>query len=415
MASENKKRICKVVVCPDKFKGGLSSGQVAAAIKEGLEDYISFRKGEMSAFSSSTEILPVEMADGGDGSAALFRNLSGDEEVFLKVCGPLGEEVESSYMFCRGASPLGEKPSAFIECARVCGLAMVPEEKRNPLATTTFGLGQMILDAVKRGAGTICIGLGGSATNDCGTGMLQGIGFSLGLPEGQKASGGTMADIKSIAEPEDLEKRLSGIRFLIVNDVDNPLLGPTGATYIYSGQKGADKEAMDMMERDMSALVSRLGKYSRSKKDAAQDALVPGAGAAGGLGFAFLHFLGADSVSGFEFFGVRLQGLSEKIAEADIVISGEGSIDIQSLSGKVVGGCCRCVSICPDATDKRLWLFCGKSSLRLEDLAKSSGGASVRVFQLADIEKDMRARMKREYPLLRQLAYCATMEMDALL
>ena len=143
--------------------------------------------------------------------------------------------------------------------------------------------------------------------------------------------------------------------------------------------------------------------------------LLPGAGTAGGMGFALLHFLGAEAISGFGFFGEVLQDLGGKIAEADLVISGEGSLDSQSLYGKVVGGCCSSLRNCRGVKDKRFWLFCGKGTLSPEELASSSGGAAVGIYQLADIEPDIKARMKREYPLLKQLAYCAAMEMDALL
>ena len=142
--------------------------------------------------------------------------------------------------------------------------------------------------------------------------------------------------------------------------------------------------------------------------------LLPGAGTAGGMGFALLHFLGAEAISGFGFFGEVLQDLGGKIAEADLVISGEGSLDSQSLYGKVVGGCCSSLRRSPNVGDKRFWLFCGKGTLSSEELASSSG-AIVGIYQLADIEPDIKARMKREYPLLKQLAYCAAMEMDALL
>lgn len=413
MALQNKNKIRSIVICPDKFKGGLKSSEVASAIKEGLELYISGRKGEDSLISPEASFRIFEMADGGDGSAELFGKLTGGKKIECEVCGPLGDNVPSGYIMSKDD---GGRLSAFIECAKACGLAMVPEEDRNPLKTTTFGLGQLMLDALERGAETICVGLGGSATNDCGSGMLQGLGFGLGLPSGVKASGGTLSMIGSIAEPsKDIMEKLRRARIIIINDVDNPLCGPNGATYVYSPQKGANEESMAKMDKDMADLLLRCGRTSLSKTDASEAALVPGAGAAGGLGFAFMHFLGAEAVSGFHFFGDILQGLSRAIAEADLVISGEGSIDSQSLSGKVVGGCCSSLKECSGSENKRLWLFCGKGTVDKEKLAASSGGAQVGLFQLADIEPNIKARMKREYPLLRQLAYCAAMEMDSLL
>ncbi|MBR5075339.1 MAG: glycerate kinase [Bacteroidales bacterium] len=397
--------IGKVVICPDKFKGGLSSDKVASAIREGLERH----------FPDTVEILTVEMADGGDGSAALFGKLSGARKIELSACGPLGENVETSYMFCDGPSALSSGPSAFIECARICGLAMVPEDLRNPLNTTTFGLGELVLDAVRRGAETVCIGLGGSATNDCGTGMLQGMGFRPGLPSGVKATGGTLSQIASVEEMDDegLKEKLSRTRFIIINDVDNPLLGPLGATYVYSGQKGADRESMDSMEKDMEGLLGRMGNSFLSRASAGEDALCPGAGAAGGLGFAFRHFLGADSVSGFDFFGEKLQGLSSKIAEADIVITGEGSADSQSLMGKVVGGVCKALYSAPRGKKKALMLLCGVSSLTPNELKAASGTDAVVIKQLSEIEPDIKKRVGFETPLLEKAAILAAEDLGA--
>ena len=404
MALQNKNKIRRAVICPDKFKGGLDSSSVAAAIKEGLTDY----------FSYPVNFKTVEMADGGDGSADLFGRLTGARKIDMEVCGPLGNNVPSYYML---GGMMDGKPAAFVECAKACGLAMVPEEKRNPLNTTTFGVGQLVRDALEKGARTIYIGVGGSSSNDCGCGMLQGLGFTVGLPNGVKATGGNLHLAGPVLEPEDgaLLEKLRSTRFIIINDVDSPLCGQSGAAYMYSPQKGADPEMVERLDRDSRDFLSRCGRTSFSRSDAFEASLLAGAGTAGGMGFAFLHFLGAGSVSGFEFFGSRLQGLDAAIAEADLVISGEGSIDSQSLRGKVVGGVCASMRKCGDAADKRLWLFCGRGTLDPAELALSSGGAKVGLYQLADIEPDMKARMKREYPLLRQLSYCAAMEMDSIL
>lgn len=397
--------IGNVIICPDKFKGSLSSDKVASAIRAGLEKVL-----------PQAQIRTVEMADGGDGSAALFQKLCGAREISVAATGPLGDEVKTSYMFCDSPSALSQSPAAFIECARICGLATVPENLRNPLKTTTFGLGQLVLDAVRRGAETVCVGLGGSATNDCGTGMLQGMGFRLGLPDGIKATGGTLSQVASIEDMEDegLKKKLSRTKFIIINDVDNPLLGPLGATYVYSGQKGANRQAMDRMEKDMENLLGRMGKSFLSKASAKEDALCPGAGAAGGLGFAFRHFLGADSVSGFGFFGERLQGLSSRIAEAGLVVTGEGSADSQSLMGKVVGGVCGALRSAPDRKKKALMLLCGVSSLSAGELRAASGTDAVVIKQLSEIEPDIKKRMGREMPLLEKASIMAVKELGAI-
>ena len=417
MGVQNKTAIDKIVVCPDKFKGGPDSLSVSCAIKRGIEGYLSQRCGISSVFSEAPTIRCIEMADGGDGSARLFGKLCNAREVFLRACGPLGEEVETSYMLCDGPSPISPHPSAFIECARICGLAMVEEGLRNPLKTTTFGLGQLVLDAIGKGAETICVGLGGSATNDLGTGMLQALGFEMGLGSSVKATGGTLGSIKAIGEigDKELKKKLASVKFLIINDVDNPLLGPRGATYVYSAQKGADEKSMARMEKDADSLLDRISLVSASGKTARQTSLQEGAGAAGGLGFAFMHFLGAGSESGFSFFGNRLQGLTSLIEEADLLISGEGSVDSQSLMGKVVGGVCRVIKLSLRKKEKSLMLFCGESRLGIEELARASGCKRVAIQKLSDIEPDIRNRIGREIPLLEKEAFLSAKELDTTL
>ncbi|MBP5228603.1 MAG: glycerate kinase [Bacteroidales bacterium] len=413
MESESN-QISKVVICPDKFKGGLSSLQVAESVKDGLLRYGLFKKGEPSFLSQAPQFELVEMADGGDGSAALFGRICNAERVDTKVVGPLGKETDSYYMFSE-TLPSGEKtPCAFIECATACGLAMVPLKERNPLKTTTYGVGQLIRSAVEKGAKKIWIGIGGSATNDCGLGMVQALGFETeGVNE--FVTGGNLNKITQISEIKDTawREKLYSTEFVMVNDVDNPLLGPTGATYIYSPQKGATKRAIEQMEEGFKKVLTILPKFQKSRVTAEESALFKGAGAAGGLGFALRHFLGADAVSGFEFFGNYLQNLGKKIAEAELIVTGEGRVDNQSLMGKVVGGVTQTLSKMKE--HKRLWVVCGKSSIGEEEIAKSCGNAEVKIYQLADIEPNMAARMKREAPLLSQLVYFAAMETDALL
>lgn len=414
MESQNNP-ISKVVICSDKFKGGLSSLQVAEAVKDGLLRYGVFRKGEPSFLSCAPEFELVEMADGGDGSAALFGRICKAERVETKVIGPLGKETDSYYFFS-GNLPTGEEvPCAFIECATACGLAMVPLNKRNPLNTTTYGVGQLIRHALEKGARTIYIGVGGSSSNDCGTGMLQGLGFSVELPSGMKGSGGNLHLAGKVTDPSDkaLFEKIASSKFIVINDVGNPLCGPNGAAMVYSPQKGADRKMAQRLDDDARGFLLRCGKTSFSKSDAQKASLFPGAGTAGGMGFALFHFLGAESISGFEFFGNYLQNLSQKIEEAEFIITGEGRVDIQSLMGKVVGGVTQTLGKMKE--HKRLWVVCGKSSIAEEEIAKNCSNAEVKIYQLADIEPNMAARMKREAPLLSQLAYFAAMETDAFL
>lgn len=406
MESQNNP-ISKVVICSDKFKGGLSSLQVAEAVKAGLLRYGEFRKGEPSFLSYAPEFKLVEMADGGDGSADLFARLTGADRIDVQVCGPLGNTISSYYM--------KKEDVAFVECAKACGLAMVPLKERNPLKTTTYGVGQLIRHAIENGACTIYIGVGGSSSNDCGIGMLQGLGFSVGLPPGMNGCGGNLHLAGKVTEPADmaLVEKIASSKFIIINDVDNPLCGPEGAAIVFSPQKGADKRMAQRLDEEARGFLLRCGETSFSKTDAQKASMFPGAGTAGGMGFALLHFLGAESISGFEFFGNYLQNLGKKIEEAEFIITGEGRVDNQSLMGKVVGGVTQALSKIKE--HKRLWVVCGKSSIAEEEIAKNCGKAEVKIYQLADIEPNIAARMKREAPLLSQLAYFAAMETDALL
>ena len=420
MQVEIKMQIRNILICPDKLKGGLSSSSVASAIKEGLQDYIFNRDENNSIFSRSPKITAVEMADGGDGSAWLFRKLCQEKgerggkvrDIECLVTGPLGNTIRASYILYE--KPDGESV-AFVECAVACGLALVPEERRNPLNTTTYGVGQLIRSAVESGASTVYIGVGGSSSNDCGLGMLQGLGFSVGLPEGVLACGRVLASAGRVEEPSDKSfmARLSRVKFIIINDVDNPLCGPQGAAMTYSPQKGADRKMAEMLDEEALRFLSRCGRTSLSKTGANEAALFPGAGTAGGMGFALIHFLGAGSIGGFRFFGEELQDIYSKIAEADLVITGEGKVDSQVLQGKVVGGCCKGLSAAgSSAMGKRLWLMCGKSEIAEEDLRKIAGNIDVSIFQMADIEPDMKVRMSNEHALMRRLAYLAAKELD---
>jgi len=401
MALQNKKRI---LLCPDKFKGGLNSLEVSSAIREGIGN----------ALGSSVSFETVEMADGGDGSADLFGKVLGAEKVDCQVFGPLGDEIPSYYMLCRQGV---EHPVAFVECAKACGLALVPPPKRNPLVTTTFGVGQLIRHALDEGARTIYIGVGGTSSNDLGLGMLQALGFSTGLPEGVRACGGNIRQAGRVEDPSDKDifEKIKSSRFIIINDVDNPLCGPDGAAQMYSPQKGASRETALRLDEDGREFLSRCGRTSFSRADASASSMFPGAGTAGGMGFGLMHFLGAESIGGFRFFGDVLQNISSKIAEADIIITGEGSIDSQSLQGKVVGGLCSRLLKCPGFENKQLWLFCGRSLLNGGELFPQGGGPAVKVFQLADIEPDIKVRMTREYNLLASLAENAAKELGATL
>ncbi len=304
----------KVLVALDSFKGSLTSLEAGQAVAEGIK-----------ACDPKAETLILPLADGGEGTVeALTYGLKG-QEITLQVTGPLGQPVNSTY----GILPDG---TAVMEMASAAGLPLVPLEKRNPLYTTTFGLGEMIRDAINRGCRKFLIGIGGSATNDGGMGMLQALGFVFtdigGSPSPFGAFG--LKDLHMIHTSQAMPE-LSECTFQIACDVKNPLFGPTGCSMIFAPQKGASILTAEHMDRWMayySDMVREVFPHA--------DPWYPGAGAAGGLGFAFSSFLNAQLSPGAELV-LKLLRMEALLPLYDIVITGEGCLDEQSIMGKGPG------------------------------------------------------------------------------
>ena len=312
-----------VIVAIDSLKGSLSSLQAGAAAKAGI----------LRAIPAATvSIKPV--ADGGEGTVtALVSGLSG-ESVTIPVTGPLGETVEATY----GILP---DHTAVIEMAEAAGLPLVPAEKRNPMNTTTYGVGEMILHALDEGCRSFIIGIGGSATNDGGTGMLRALGCRFRKADGSEIALGAqeLSELATI-ETEALDPRLKESHFSIACDVTNPLCGPSGASYIFAPQKGADPATVQKLDAvlahlaDMTAVT--LGTDLRDQ---------PGAGAAGGLGFAFASYLNGTLRPGVDIVLDAVLPESE-LRAADIVVTGEGRFDGQTAMGKAPVGIARRAKAC---------------------------------------------------------------------
>lgn len=433
----------KILIAIDKFKGSLTSLEAAQAIRRGIE---------AAAVASATAAVPelcntyemVEIADGGDGSANVLLSVkNGVEVVPAEGVDPLGRKIESSYLAyyepCDSAAGSGAasaagsgiasaaadsaagagvlKKCAFIEMAKISGLELIPpadsegRRLRNPLATTTYGLGQLIRKAYEEGARKITLSIGGSATNDGGTGMLQALGFKFYDKSGSLITdymcGGLLSKISRIEAPSGACTSASGAcEIEVICDVTNPLLGQTGATYVYGPQKGANPMMLQQLEDGMENLV-RVALDQELPGHALHGHQVPahlrpGAGAAGGVGYAVHHFLGGKIISGWRFFA-NLTNLKQKIANADLVISGEGRIDSQSLNGKVVDG----VLTLAKEEGKPVWLFCGLNSLETNSLTAGSMAnqpAEYPIFQLASLEPDRDKSMQNAAPLLQRLA-----------
>jgi len=305
----------KIVIAPDSFKESLNASEVALVIEKGI------RRADVHA-----DIIKMPLADGGEGTVKALVDSADGTMIEHTVTGPLGKEIRASY------GVIDEK-IAVIEIAAAAGLDSISEEERNPLATTTYGVGELILHALDQGIRQFLIGLGGSGTNDGGIGMAQALGAEIVDKNGEPVSfGGTgLAEVHHIST-QRMDARLKDCTFEVACDVNNPLTGPTGASYIYGPQKGADK---DMVAR----LDQAMEKYGQTiKAELGVDVSeTEGAGAAGGLGAGFIAFLDAKLKRGIELIS-EMTNIESYIKDADVVITGEGKIDDQTVYGKTPAG-----------------------------------------------------------------------------
>lgn len=307
--------IMKVVVASDSFKGSLTSAEIAGLVKQAAADV-----------SPEIAVAAVPMADGGEGTVDAVLAFSDAEEVHAEVHGPLMDSVDAKYaLFSDGR--------ALVEMASASGLTLVPEDKRDPLEATSFGTGELIRDALDRGASDITVAIGGSATNDGGTGCLRALGAVFCDADGSALDGcgRDLIRISSI-DMSGLDKRLADCRLSVICDVKNPLTGPDGATYVYGAQKGADADSLEMLEEGMRNYRDVISSVTGIDCDR-----VPGAGAAGGMGAALYALLGAELRPGAEAM-LDLCGFDMLAEDADLIITGEGRADGQSLQGKVMQG-----------------------------------------------------------------------------
>lgn len=337
----------------------------------------------------------VEIADGGDGSLEVVeKKVTDGRRVQCEAADPVGVRRQVEYLLYKQEGEL----AAFIEMAKVCGLAQLDAGLRNPLKTSTYGLGEVILDAVGKGAVSITLSIGGSATDDCGAGMLQALGYVFTDAEGELmpalVCGGDLEKIAAIREPE--ARQWDNVE--VICDVTNPLLGPSGATAVYAPQKGADSDALLKLEVGK-ASFTKVAEKCLGIAEACKEQ--PGAGAAGGVGYAGMAFLGAELVPGWRFFA-RITSLEESVRWADLVITGEGSLDSQSLSGKVVSG----VVTLAKEYGKPVMIFCGVNKLGLEDMETLSSQlhGRVEIRSIASLGHPLEVCMRDAAALLEQLA-----------
>ena len=308
----------RVLIIPDKFKGSLTATEVIQAVRRGLERY-----------DPSIQSESVVASDGGDGFLESIRQTSNSiDSIEIDTTDPLGRPIRAEYLLdrCKGV--------AYVELARASGMELLPPEKRNPSLTTTFGTGTLIKSAIENGAKSVYIGIGGSATNDGGTGIATAMGYEffdkLGLPV--DPVGGQLFRIESIRAPQNPIQ--SDVKIFAINDVKNPLTGETGAAKVYGPQKGADPATVEFLDVGLDHLQQVV-----QRELAADAANLPGSGAAGGTGYGLKVFLGAEFLSGIEFV-LTLAGADQKLSSGafDWIITGEGRIDDQTAYGKLVRG-----------------------------------------------------------------------------
>lgn len=305
----------KVLIAMDSFKGSISSRQANEAVSLGIKDE-----------NQQIEIIKVPFADGGEGTVDALVHATNGEKISRVVTGPLHDKVVASYGMLHNKT-------AVIEVAAACGLPLVPIEKRNPLLTTTFGVGELICDVLDKGCRQIIIGLGGSATNDAGIGMLQALGFKFLNKRNEEVGFGGQAliDINCI-DVSEAHPALKECTFKIACDVHNPLYGPNGAANIYGPQKGATPEMINELDQGLQHFSEFV------KKELQIDIQnISGAGAAGGLGAAFASFLNGVLEPGINII-LEAAEVREKLHDIDFIITGEGKLDNQSIMGKTLFG-----------------------------------------------------------------------------
>ncbi|WP_223622760.1 glycerate kinase [Microbacterium sp. EST19A] len=358
----------RILIASDKFKGSATGAEVAEALALGIRGVI-----------PDAEIEAVPVADGGEGTveAALA---SGFDAVDARVTGPTGGIVSARFA-ARGAE-------AIIEMAAASGLDLLPGGVKAPLTATSRGTGELIAAALDRGCTTIVLGVGGSASTDAGAGMLQALGVSLRTADGVVPPGGAaLADLISV-DVTGLDPRIADATIVLASDVDNPLLGDRGAAAVFAPQKGASADDVAALEAGLSRFASLLEAQVRVRPSVD----LPGAGAAGGVGYAALAVLGARRAPGVEVIQ-DLTGLGVRIAAADLVITGEGSLDDQSLGGKTPLG----VAAAARAAGVPVVAVCGRSTLDDQEI---SAAGFLRVHALSALEPDPAVSMAQARRLL---------------
>ena len=322
-----------ILICPDKFKDSLTAQQVCEALEIGIKK----RRPK-----SVIQLMPL--ADGGEGTLEVIKTIHGGEWIQKKVNDPLFRPIKANYLW------LADQKIAYIEMSRASGIELLKIKERNPYLTSTFGTGELILDAIEKGATEIILTIGGSATNDAGIGMAAALGFKFLNKEKEelKAVGESLALIHSII-PSPLIHKIQGVKFKVITDVQNPLAGKEGAAYVFAKQKGANAEMIKYLDKGLINMQKLIG---QTEKGVIGE--MKGAGAAGGLGAGAIYFLQAEIAMGAEWLLTKIH-FDRAVKKADYVITGEGKIDGQTWGGKLIS---QVIARC-DKQFKQAILVCG--------------------------------------------------------
>lgn len=362
----------KVLVAVDKFKGSLSSYQACEAIRYGI-----------AQGNSSIKLTTMPLADGGEGTAEILTKAASGGRVNCMVSDPIGRAMSAAYGIA------GSGTVAYIEMAAASGLQLLKPHERNPAHTSTVGTGQVIANAISRDVSEIVLAIGGSATNDAGIGVASALGAQFRNRQGNilEPIGKNLIQIERMAL-DILFHRIQSIRFKVLCDVANPLIGDNGAARVFAPQKGADPSTVEQLELGMKHF------HEFVYRNYGFDLNFPGAGAAGGLGAGAKFFLKAEVVSGIDYI-LKAIDAERLISKADLVITGEGKLDSQTMSGKVISGV---ADLCRQH-NKPLWVVCGKNELSNEEL--NTLGIS-RMISLVDDDTSENEAMTKTSLLIRK-------------
>jgi glycerate kinase len=370
--NEQPETTLRVVVAPDKFKGCLTAAEVAAALAKGLHDVV-----------PNLDVVQLPIADGGDGTVEVALQ-AGFRRVAVTASGPTGKPVRTAFAI--------RDDTAVVELADVVGLRRLGSGPREALVASSYGLGEVLTSVLDHGVSRLVLGLGGSASTDGGAGMVEALGVRLEDEHGATLGRGANALLRlARIDVSHLDSRMQRVRVDAACDVDNPLLGRRGAARVFAPQKGADPQQVEQLERAIAVWASKT-----RHAVGADFSRVPGSGAAGGVGFAALAYLGARLVSGIDLV-LELVGFAEAVAGADLVITGEGSLDPQTLSGKGPLGVAQAARL----RGVPVVAVAGRVSLSPHGI--EAAGFS-RAYSLRSLEPDLERSLAMAAPLLTRIA-----------